>query len=268
MTRSQGWHVSSRSSLCKAPFGKPFDFLMNRYLENPPTVLIVNDDQVALDLLRDLLEPEGYKVFAAESAKRALEITSAVRTDIIISDVVMPQMNGMELCRRLKKDPRTSATPVLLVSAVRKEDAALLEGFAAGADDYIETPFRHEKLLVTVARLAERHRVERRYRDIVEQAVDIIYTRDMDGRITSINDAGAKFFGRPAFELIGQPLSALIGDEAAAADIAQMQNVKSFEPVRFTSSLKNALGEFRHLEGIVSLERDSYGAFLGVRGVV
>jgi len=241
---------------------------MNRRLENPPTVLIVNDDQVALDLLRDLLEPEGYKVFAAQSAGRALEITATVKTDIIICDVVMPEMNGMDLCRRLKRDPRTSATPVLLVSAVRKEDAALQEGFAAGADDYIEIPFRHEELLVKVARLAERHRVERRYRDIVEQAADIIYTRDMSGQITSINEAGARFFGRPAYELIGQPLSALIGEEAAVRDIAEMQNVRSFEPIRFTSSLNNVLGELRYLEGIVSLERDSHGAFLGVRGVV
>ena len=105
-------------SLVRSPFGKAVDFLMNRYLENPSTVLIVNDDPLALDLLRDLLEPEGYKVFAAPSAHRALEITATIRTDIIICDVVMPEINGMELCRRLKKDPRTSATPVLLVSAV------------------------------------------------------------------------------------------------------------------------------------------------------
>jgi PAS domain S-box-containing protein len=241
---------------------------MNRHLENPPTVLIVNDDPSALDLFKDLLEPEGYKVFTALSAQRALEITSTLRTDIIVCDVVMPQMDGMELCRKLKRDPRTSATPVLLVSAIRKEEAALLEGFAAGADDYVEIPFRHEELLVKVARLAERHRVEGRYRDIVEQAVDIIYTRDMHGKITSINEAGARFFGRPAFELIGQSLSVLIGDEDAALDIAEMQNIKSFEPIRFTSRLKNALGEVRDLEGIVSLERDSQGAFLGARGVV
>ncbi|HVS82327.1 MAG TPA: PAS domain S-box protein [Pyrinomonadaceae bacterium] len=240
---------------------------MTKHLENPATVLIVNDDQKALDLLVDLLEPEGYKVFAAQSAQRALEITSAVRTDIIICDVVMPEMNGLELCRRLKRDPLTSTTPVLLASAVRKEDAAHLEGFAAGADDYIKIPFRHEQLLVKVARLIERHRVERRYRDIVEYAADIIYTRDMDGCITGINEAGARFFGRPAFDLIGQPLSTLIGEETAARDIAEMQSVKSFEPVRFTHFLKNALGEQRYLEGIVTLDRDSAGQCLGVRGV-
>src|SRR6266550_1174557 len=241
---------------------------MTKQQENPATVLIVNDDQKALDLFVDLLEPEGYKVFVAQSARRALEITSAVRTDIIICDVVMPEMNGLELCRRLKRDPLTATTPVLLASAVRKEDAAHLEGFAAGADDYIEIPFRHEQLLVKVARLIERHRVERRYRDIVEFAADIIYTRDMDGRITSMNEAGARFFGRPSFDLIGQHLSTLIGEETAARDIAEMQDIKSFEPVRFTHCLKNALGEQRYLEGIVTLERDSAGQCLGVRGVV
>ncbi len=241
---------------------------MTKQQENPATVLIVNDDQKALDLFVDLLEPEGYKVFAAHSGRRALEITSAVRIDIIICDVVMPEMNGLELCRRLKKDPLTATTPVLLASAVRKEDAAHLEGFAAGADDYIEIPFRHEQLLVKVARLIERHRVERRYREIVEFAADIIYTRDMDGRITSMNEAGARFFGRPSFDLIGEHLSTLIGEDTAARDIAEMQDTKTFEPVRFTHCLKNALGEQRYLEGIVTLERDSAGQCLGVRGVV
>jgi PAS domain S-box-containing protein len=242
--------------------------LMNRQLKNPPTVLIVNDDQVALDLFKDLLEPEGYKVLEALTPHRALEITATIRTDIIICDVVMPEINGIELCRRLKKDPLTTHTPILLVSAVLKEDAAMLEGFAAGADDYIEIPFRHEELLVKVARLAERHRVERRYRDIVEHAADIIYTRDIDGRITSINEAGARFFGKASFELIGQPLSLLIGPENAGRDIAEMKTVKSFEPVRFTNCVKNALGEPRYLEGIITLERDTQGELLGVRGVV
>src|SRR5258708_7194953 len=90
----------------------------------------------------------------------------------------------------------------------------------------------------------------------------------MNGLITRMNEAGARFFGRPAFELIGQPLSVLIGEEAAARDIAAMKNIKSFEPIRFTSCLHNALGELRYLEGIVSLERDAHGVFLGVRGVV
>src|SRR5215475_10490009 len=155
---------------------------MNNKSENPPIVLVVNDHRAALELIIDLLEPQGYKINPATSAQEALEITAVVRADVVITDVVMPGMDGIELCRRLKADRETSETPVLLVSAIRKTDADLAEGFSAGADEYIEIPFRHEELLIKVARLAERHRVERRYREIVEQAVDIIYTRDKIGR--------------------------------------------------------------------------------------
>jgi PAS domain S-box-containing protein len=129
--------------------------------ENRPLILIVKDDQQVLDLLVDLLEPEGYKVIAANSARRALELISVFRADLIISDVLMPEMNGLELCHQLKSNPVTAAIPVMMLSAVRREDAALIEGYSAGADDYIEIPFRNEELLIKVARLIERHRAQR-----------------------------------------------------------------------------------------------------------
>ena len=241
---------------------------MKTLADNPATVLIVNDDQMQLDLLRDMLEPEGYQVFVAQAGQRALDVARTTPVEIVISDIVMPGMDGIELCRRLKKNPHTSTVPVLLASGIRKEEAASLEAFEAGADDFLEIPFRHDQLLVKVARLIERHRVERRYRDIVEQAADIIYTRDMDGNIRDINQAGARFFGRPAIELIGKPLSALIGEARARRHIAAMKEIKSTEPIRFTNCLKNALGERRFLEGILTIERDALGQSVAVRGVV
>ena len=84
---------------------------MNIIAENPATVLIVNDDQVQLELLRDLIEPEGYKIFLAASVRRALDISAVARMDIIISDVVMPEMSGLELCRHLKNNPHTAMIP-------------------------------------------------------------------------------------------------------------------------------------------------------------
>src|SRR5437867_6952210 len=241
---------------------------MSKQAENPATVLVVNDDRAARELITDILEPQGYKIISATNAHEALEITSARLTDVIISDVVMPGMDGMELCRRLKTNPATSDTPVLLVTAIRKEDADFSEGFAAGADEYIEIPFRPEELLVKVARLSERQRVERRYREIVENAADIIYTCGIDGVISSINQAGARFFGRPASELIGQPLGVLIGKDIAALDSDEIRNGKSAGPVRFTRCLKNALGDERYLEGIVTLKQDSTAKPVGVRAVV
>ncbi|MGB7925921.1 MAG: PAS domain S-box protein [Pyrinomonadaceae bacterium] len=235
---------------------------------NRPTVLAVNDAPEVLELLTLLLEREGYRVVSAEDGRSALEMARTIAPDIVISDVVMPLMDGLEFCRQLKQDARTRDVPVLLVSAVRTADEDNLRGLIAGADDYLEMPFRRQELLVKVARLTERHRVERHYREIVEQAVDIIYTRDMQGNLTSINAAGARFFGRPASDLIGAPLGDLLGPEAAAADIAETRKISSDEPLRSVHHLKDAQGVPHYLEGMITVVRGARGRATGVRGVV
>ncbi|HKP38499.1 MAG TPA: PAS domain S-box protein [Pyrinomonadaceae bacterium] len=163
----------------------------------------MKDDQDVLELLVDLLEPEGYKIFAATSARRALELTTIVRADIILCDVVMPEMNGLELCQRLKTDPHTSDIPVMLVSAVRKEEVARFEGFAAGADEYLEIPFRTEELLIKVARLIERHRAERalqkseeQYRLLFKANPCSMYVCDEQTlQFLAVNDAAINHYG-------------------------------------------------------------------------
>ena len=236
--------------------------------KNRPTVLAVNDAPEVLELLAVLLEREGYRVVTADDGRRALELAHTVEPDIVISDVVMPEMDGLEFCRQLKRSASTREVPVLLVSAVRTGEEDNLHGLVAGADDYLQIPFRRQELLVKVARLTERHRIERHYREIVEQAVDIIYTRDMQGNLTSINEAGARFFGRPVSELTGAPLSDLIGQEAAAADIKQTQESTSNQPLRSLHYLKDARGVPHYLEGVITIVRDAKGLPSGVRGVV
>ena len=231
-------------------------------------VLIVDDDRKILDLLVDLLDLEGYEIAAANDGAEALELAHSFDPDVVVSDVVMPVVGGLELCRRLKDDPRTTYIPVLLISGIRKADDAGIEGLYAGADDYLDLPFRNEELLVKVARLVERHRIERHYREIVEQAADIIYARDMNGYITSMNAAGARFFGCSPLEMRGKHLSELVGEEAAACDIAQMKNQSGSLPLRSTYTLPDAKGELRCLEGMITVERDRRGNAIGVRGVV
>src|ERR1041385_3546921 len=158
-------------------------------------ILIVDDDRKILDLLLDLLALEGYEVATAADGSEAIDLALSFDPDIVVSDVVMPNVSGLELCRRLKEDPHTAYVPVLLISGLATSDDANIEGLHAGADDYLDLPFRNEELLVKVARLVERHRIGKALKEIVEQAVDIIYTRDMDGYITSMNTAGARFFG-------------------------------------------------------------------------
>jgi len=231
-------------------------------------VLIVDDDRKILDLLVELLELEGYEIAGAGDGAEALELVQSFDPDVVVSDVVMPVLGGLELCRRLKENPRTSYVPVLLISGIRKSNDAGIEGLYAGADDYLDLPFRNEELLVKVARLVERHRIERHYREIVEQAADIIYTRDMDGYITSMNAAGARFFDSSSHEMRGRHLSELVDAECAARDVEQMKNYDGSLPLRSTYSLRDARGELRCLEGMITVERDRRGQAIGVRGVV
>lgn len=231
-------------------------------------VLIVDDDRRILELLVELLELEGYEIASASDGAEALELAQSFDPDVVVSDVVMPVVGGLELCRRLKEDPRTAYVPVLLISGIRKSNDAGIEGLYAGADDYLDLPFRNEELLVKVARLVERHRIERHYREIVEQAADIIYTRDMDGYITSINAAGARFFGCSPLEMRGRHLSELVNAECAAQDIEQMKSYVGSSPLRSTYRLRDAKGEMRCLEGMITVEHDRRGQPIGVRGVV
>jgi PAS domain S-box-containing protein len=229
--------------------------------------MVVDDDQKMLDLLVELLQEEQYEVASARNAPRALELIPSFAPDVVISDVVMPGISGIELCRQVKQDARTSHVPVLLISGNRNSDDDSLEGLTAGADDYLDVPFRHEEFLVKVARLTERHRAEKHYREIVEQAADIIYTRTMEGHITSINEAGARFFGRKPSELVGAHLSELIGVDLAAADIQATRSTPD-SPLRSTQRISDSRGTPRYLEGIVTVERDARYKPIRVRAVV
>ncbi len=231
-------------------------------------VMIVNDDQKVLALLSELLEYEGYEIASASNGGSALALATSFSPDVVISDVVMPVLDGIELCRRLKSDPRTSSIPVLLISGLRNDPEDTMQGLTAGADDYLAVPFRNEEFLVKVARLAERRRVEKHYREIVEQAADIIYTRNMEGYVTSINTAGARFFGKPAAEIVGRHLSTLIGSEDATRDIEQTKKDSDSSPPRSTYYLKDHEGNGRYLEGVLTIERDRQRRPTGIRGVV
>ena len=241
---------------------------MNTIPSDRGRVLVVDDDARILDLLVELLIQEGYEVLAAGNGSEGFDAAVSFEPDVVISDVVMPVVDGLELCRRLKDDERTAYVPVLLISGNRKSDDDGLIGLYAGADDYIELPFKHDELIVKVARLVERHRIEKHYRDIVEQAADIIYTRDMNGVITSINLAGARFFGRSVTDLIGVHLRELVGNVSAITDIEQTKNHHGTNALRTTYRLHDGMGIERYLEGMITVETDRRGKQIGVRGVV
>src|SRR6267142_5584111 len=168
------------------------------------TVLIVNDDQDQLDLMSILLRQSGYYIITAEDGCEGYEVALAERPDLVISDVFMPRMNGIEMCGLIRENEYLKRTPVLLISAVRKDSESAVQGFRAGADDYLEAPYDPMRLVAKVGQLIERRRgeeslreSEERYRvmaetrlllaSIVESSDDAIISENLDGQITSWN---------------------------------------------------------------------------------
>jgi DNA-binding response OmpR family regulator len=196
------------------------------------SVLIVNDVPEQLVLMESLLHKAGYSVLTAEDGLQALDMAKQNHPDLVISDVSMPRMNGLEFCQRLRADNDLRSVPILLVSAHQRDTESVVAGLRAGADDYLEVPFDATRLVAKVSRLLERSRLEANYRDLVEHASDLIFTQDLMGRLTSINTAGAKFLGRSVQEIIGESFFAAFGiipdSNGFASSLNRPQEAKEF----------------------------------------
>jgi two-component system alkaline phosphatase synthesis response regulator PhoP len=124
-------------------------------IKGMPKVLVVDDEQDILELIRHSLAKEGFEVHVAANGAQAIEQARKVKPEIIIMDVMMPVMDGMEACRQLKDNPDTKNIPVIFLTA-RSEEFAELAGFEAGADDYIAKPVRNRVLLSRVKAILRR----------------------------------------------------------------------------------------------------------------
>lgn len=180
-------------------------------LQSKMTVLVINDEPDALDLMTFILSRAGYNVLTAHNGNTGLEIAKHVTPELIISDVMMPNINGIELCRLLRADIALKTTPIILVSAVHKDSETVIEGLEAGADDYIEVPYESERLVAKVARLLERKMSEQLLREsreevtnILESITDAFYALDTDWNFTYVNQAAEHLLNRSQKELLGR----------------------------------------------------------------
>ena len=121
------------------------------------SLLVVDDDAFIARLLEIELSAAGYHVRTAGSGDRALELAFERCPDLVVADVMMPNMDGFELTRQLRMDERTAGTKVILLTA-RGLSADRLEGFAVGADDYVIKPFDTPDLVARIGGLLARPR--------------------------------------------------------------------------------------------------------------
>ena len=126
----------------------------------PARILVVEDEPDLGNLLDRTLEDAGYRVLLAEDGIEALERAATEPLDLIVLDLMIPHVDGIEVCRRLKRDTRTARIPVIMLTA-RQDPADRITGLELGADDYVTKPFNLRELVLRVGAVLSRSRGER-----------------------------------------------------------------------------------------------------------
>jgi len=235
-------------------------------IQNQPTILVVNDSEDQLDLLKFILRQAEYKVLTASGGNEGFEIVRRMNPDLIVSDVIMPDGDGIELCRRLRADEKFRSLPVLFLSALRKGADNATEGLQVGADDYLESPFDPVNLVARVARLIERKRTddvlrenERYFRSLIDNVSDIISILSNEGVIYYESPSVEQILGYQPKFLRGKSVFDFIhpDDKSKVTDYFRSvvtPQIGVSQPVEFRFRHKN--GSWRVIESVGKVIED------------
>ena len=124
-----------------------------------PSVLVIDDEPDLLELVRINLEQAGYRTSTAASGRGALEALRRSRPDLIVLDLMLPDLSGMDVCRRLRSDPETADLPIIMLTA-KADEVDRVVGFELGADDYVTKPFSPRELILRVGAVLRRKTTE------------------------------------------------------------------------------------------------------------
>ena len=187
-------------------------------MDKPATILVVDDAPDALHLLVDILEVAGYHVLATTSGAQALAVLQQHNPDLILLDIMMPEMDGIEVCHRLKRENSTKDIPIVFITALTEAEHKV-EAFSAGGVDYITKPFQHKEVLARIAaHLATRQlqqQLERErswFQTLSNAAFEGLVIHDGQ-HIVETNQSIQALFGYQHGELIGGEVLRLVAPE-------------------------------------------------------
>jgi len=177
--------------------------------ENTPVIVVADDHRMTRHMIRSILEQEGFQVLEAENGREALEKFTAHRTDLVISDIIMPVMDGLELCARLKQLPEGKHVPVLIFTALhlgREVD----ESFQAGASDFINKPLNPDELKHRVRRLLYLRNLEMK-REAAEEELHSSYDkiRSLSRKVQQAYEEERARLARELHDELGMTLTTL-----------------------------------------------------------
>ncbi len=214
-------------------------------------VLIVDDEPANVAALFEYLDARGYRVLIAEQGAEAVTRAEQVQPCVILLDVSMPDVDGLEVCRRLKANPATCKVPVVFMSARTTVDDKLA-GFAVGAVDYVTKPFQHEEVLARVRAHAAVFRLEAALRAKNQELEhEVTQRRRAEAalathvRILKAQNAELDSFARTVAHNLKAPLTGLIGfaDLLAEEDALQGDAQRYLEAIQLSGQRMNEITE-------------------------
>ena len=226
-------------------------------------ILVVDDTQANIALLTEILEKQGYRISAAKNGEQALKIANHIVPDLILLDVMLPDIDGFETCRQLKDNVKTQSIPVIFITA-KTEIEDLITGFSTGAVDYIYKPFQSEEVLARVksqlriqdlsSQLIKSEREMRqllikyqnqskRLEQIVTNVIDGIMETTSTGIIQLVNPAIERLFGYKAEELYLTNFTNLLAEPFSSKYTEQLMKNNSVSAVFLEQKMIEIMGK-------------------------
>jgi len=248
--------------------------------EEPAQILIVDDSPGSLKLLTDILSKPGFMVRPAPSGRLALRSAGVEIPDLILLDVIMPELDGYEVCRQLKSDPKTASVPVIFISSL-EEPADKVKGFEAGGVDFISKPFQPEEILARVQthlslhwlqeqmeaqnilleeQISEREKKEeelKQYQKNLEEMVrertdeldrffslslDLLCILTIDGKFIRLNPAWESTLGYPISEILSQEYIEFIHPD-------DLERTSDYARKAVSERISGFVNRYRHHDG-------------------
>jgi PAS domain S-box-containing protein len=234
-------------------------------------ILIVDDEPKNLTVLEAILDDPNYQLVRAESAERALLALLFDDFALLILDIRMPGITGLELAKMIRGRKKTANVPIIFLSAYYDDDQQIIEGYQTGAVDYVAKPVNAAILRSKVGIFAQLYRKQRSLEKanrtlaaVVESSDDAIVSKDLDGIIATFNRGAERLFGYKAEEVVGRPVTILIPPDRQheepdiLARIRRGESVEHYETVR-----RRKDGTLVDISLTVSPVKDDQGKIIG-----
>ncbi len=188
------------------------------------SLLVADDDPFIARLLEIELRAAGYDVRVASDGNQALELAQVRAPDLVLADVMMPNMDGFELTRRLRQDPRTATVSIIMLTA-RGLSADKLEGFAIGADDYIVKPFDTPELLARIRGVLRRAKEMRAQSPLTGLPGNVRIEEEIDGLVERGTEFALLYADLDHFKAYNDHYGFMRGDQAIQATSSLLEDV-------------------------------------------